>query len=199
MTQSATFTHTYQLSGYPKEKVLVDGGKVTLRPMVTTDEASVLEFFRRVPAEDRYYLKEDVLSPSVIKQWADLLSYDRALPLLALDGSKVVADGTLHRRRSGARRHTAEIRLVVDPDYRGRGLGMEMLRALIDIAVEGGLEVVTLELAEDSQKNAIEVAERLGFVRAAILRDRLKSQGGKPENLVVMDLPLGKWYEWWQF
>ena len=53
----------------------------------------------------------------MLQAWANGLDYDRALPMLDWDGDQVVADGTLHRTRAGARRHVDEIRIVVHPEY----------------------------------------------------------------------------------
>ncbi len=51
-------THLYKLTAYPKEIALQDGSKVVLKPMIPEDAEALIQFFRRVPAEDRYYLKE---------------------------------------------------------------------------------------------------------------------------------------------
>ncbi|MCI0439563.1 MAG: N-acetyltransferase, partial [Chloroflexi bacterium] len=105
----------YTMTAYPKTIDLLGGDKLTVRPMVAGDKAALLDFFLRVPEEDRFFLKEDVTSPRVIEEWAERLNYGRALPLLALDGERIVADGTLHRRRAGSMRHRGEIRIVVEP------------------------------------------------------------------------------------
>ncbi|MBI4329537.1 MAG: GNAT family N-acetyltransferase [Chloroflexi bacterium] len=189
----------YKISDYPKEVTLLDGTSLTLRPMTPQDEDTLLEFFCRVPEGDRRYLKEDVTSPEVIAQWSRNLDYNRAVPLLAVDGGHVVANATLHRRRAIARSHMGEVRIVVEPAYRGRGLGTMMLRDLINIAVDAGLERLLFELAADEEAQAIEAAERLGFITVATLPYHVKDSTGKPHDLVIMELPLGKWYEWWQF
>lgn len=195
----ATFTHTYKISAYPKEKILLDGTKVTIRPMVIRDEEPLLEFFLRIPEEDRYYLKEDVTSPAVIRKWTEFLDYDRVLPLLAVVDGAIVADATLHRRRASGRRHAGEIRIVVDPAYRGRGLGTELMRELVSIASEGALETLVMELAEESEADAVHVAEHLGFIRVAVLRHAIKDPNNKTQNMVLLELPLPKWYQWWNY
>lgn len=189
----------YQLSEYPKEVSLLDGTRVTLRPMLPEDEDALVRFFTHVSEDDRRYLKEEVTSTEVIARWSHELDYNRALPLLAFDDGRLVADATLHKRRSVARSHVAEVRVVVDPDYRERGLGTILLRELIAIASDGGLERIVLELVADEQTQGIEAAERLGFVRLATLPLHVKDQTGKPHDLIILELPLGKWYEWWQF
>jgi L-amino acid N-acyltransferase YncA len=189
----------YRLSAYPKEIRLLDGTSVTLRPMVPEDEAELLRFFTLLPEEDRRYLKEDVTSPEVIGRWAHQLDYNRALPLLAIRNGRIIGNATLHRRRSIARSHVGEVRVVVAAVYRTHGLGVAMLRELIAIAVNAGLERLVFELVAEKQQQAIEAAERLGFVRVANLPLHVKDETGKPHDLIILELPLGKWTEWWQF
>ncbi len=90
-----TTTHTYKLTAYPKDVVLRDGTKAVLEPITEEHAGALLEFFQRIPAEDRHYLKEDGTSPKVIQHWALELDYDRTLPLLAWIDGQVVADATL--------------------------------------------------------------------------------------------------------
>lgn len=88
----------YPVQGYPAIQAIEGGDEVTIRPMVPEDRDRLLEFFRRIPEEERFYLKEDVTSARVIQRWADDLDYSRTLPLLAFKGERVVADATLHQR-----------------------------------------------------------------------------------------------------
>ncbi|MER3420357.1 MAG: hypothetical protein C4290_07460, partial [Chloroflexota bacterium] len=97
------------LDGYPKTLTLADGTTVTVRPLRATDQAALLAFFRGIPAEDRWWLREDVCDPEVIRRWTVELDYDRVLPLVALVENRIVADATLHRRGFGARHHLGEV------------------------------------------------------------------------------------------
>jgi L-amino acid N-acyltransferase YncA len=187
------------MSAYPKNAQVADGSEITIRPMTADDGDALLSFFLRVSEEERFFLKEDVTSPRVVQEWCEHLDYSRALPLLALDGERIVADGTLHRRRAGARRHVGEIRVVVDGDYRNRGVGTALMHELIDIAKDAELEMVTFELVSDEQEAAVRTAGALGFIKIATLSNHVKDVHGKPHDLLIMGLPLGKWEEWWVF
>ena len=120
----------YTMTAYPKQVALGTEGPTVIRPTIAGDEMALLEFFLRVPDEDCFYLKDDVTSPAVFRRWAEGLDYSRALPLLALVGSRIIADGMLHRRRSGARRHIGEIRIVVEPEHRHKGMATALMREL---------------------------------------------------------------------
>lgn len=192
-------THIYKLTAYPRETALRDGSMVTLKPMTERDGRELLEFFRRVPAADRYFLKEDVTSPEVISRWCAELDYDRALPILAWHKDQVVGDGTLHRTRAGARRHVGQIRIVVDPEFRTRGLGTTLLHELATIANENGVERLVLEAVAEREEQAIKAAEYIGFVKVGVLPGHAKDVDGHPRDIVVMEMPLGKWFEWWAY
>jgi len=189
----------YKLEAFPRTVQLRNSSSAEFRPMVPADKDKLLEFFLQVPEDDRYFLKDDVTSPKVLDSWAAHLDYDRALPLLAWDGGEIVGDAVLVRSRTGARAHIGEVRVVVHPSWRNRGLGSAMIRQLCDIAADAELEKVVMQMVADREQEAITAAERLGFLRSAVIPEYFLDQRGHRHDLVVMVLPLGKWYEWWTF
>ena len=189
----------YKLEAFPRTVQLRNNTTVEFRPMVAGDKDKLLEFFLQVPEDDRYFLKDDVTSPKVIEGWASHLDYDRALPVLAWADGRVVGDAVLVRSRTGARAHNGEVRVVVHPDWRNRGLGSALIRQLCDIAADAELDKVIMEAVADREVEAITAAERLGFLRSAVLPEYYSDQRGRKHDLVVMVLPLGKWYEWWTY
>lgn len=190
---------TYKLTAYPKQVSLRDGRAVTVRPLASTDADALLKFFLGLPTEDRYFLKHDVTSPKVVGSWTAQPDYDRALPLIACAGDELVADATLIRSPHGAYRDVANVRVIVAPHYRYQGLGTALLRDLCDIAADAELDRVTAELVSGVQDDAITATEQLGFIRAATVHELVRDEQGHPHDVAVMVLPLGKWYQWWQF
>jgi L-amino acid N-acyltransferase YncA len=190
----------FEISIYPKPCILRDGTTLTLRPMIKEDEAALLSFFLALPEDERWFLKEDVTSPRVIHEWASSIDYKRALPLLAVDGDgRIVADAALVRHRGGSRAHIAEIRIVVAADFRSRGLGVALMRELCDIANDAGLQKVTAEMVSDSQEDAIRAAEWMGFYKLATLEGMAMDPHGRESDVVIMVMPLGRYYEWSKF
>ena len=105
----------------------------------------------------------------------------------------------LIRRRGNSRSHTGEIRVVVAPEYRDHGLGTALIRELCDIADDAGLEKVTFELVADREQEAIRAAEWLGFLRVATIEGGSVDQSGHHHDVVLMAMPLGRWYHWTKF
>jgi L-amino acid N-acyltransferase YncA len=182
-----TTTTIYPIPGYPTVYLTADGAQMTIRPMVPEDKDALLDFFRSIPPEDRFYLKEDVTDPKVLERWAQTLDYSRALPLLAILDGKIAGDGTLHHRRAGARKHVGEVRVVVAPAYRNRGVGRGLLHQLIDIAGDMGLKQLIFEVVAETEPAARRTAQLLGFVPVAVLPAHVCDACGNPHDLIIME------------
>jgi len=173
------------LTVYPKKVRLQSGTSVTIRPMVKEDADKLYAFFSRVPREDRLFLRDDVSIRDVIDSWTQELDYRKVLPLVAEVGGNIVGDATLHRRTFGWTSHVGKVRLVIDKDYRGKGLGTVLIEELIDIAKKAGLEQLVAELMSN-QTGALSAFKRLGFEKEAVFFNYVKDQMGEERNLVVM-------------
>ncbi len=173
------------LDRYPKQVTLRDGTRLTFRPMVREDADRLWEFFRLTPPEDRLYLREDVNRREVVERWAEMLDYDRILPILALDGDRVVGDSTLHRHRTGWKQRVGTLRIQIATDFRHRGLGTAMLREMRHLGEKSALRHIVAEVIEE-QQGAIRAFEKLGFERAAVYRNFVNDQKGRLHTLVVL-------------
>ena len=192
-------TVTQTIGAFPKEVGLRDGSRVLVRSLEDGDERALLDFFLRIPEEERFFLKEEVTMPAVVDRWVRERDFRRALAVLALDGSRVVADAVLVRRRGNSRSHIGEIRVVVAPEYRERGLGTALIRELCDVADDAWLEKVMFELVADREQEAIRAAEWLGFLRVATIEGGAVDPLGHHHDVVLMAMPLGRWYHWTKF
>ena len=173
------------ITTYPQSISLDDGSTITLRPLLKTDEAALVEYFGSLPPEDRLCLKEDVTDPSVIENWIYDLNYDTILPLVALHDGNIVGDATLHFNPIGWTRHQAELRLTTSTQYRVRGLGTTLLQNLIDIATRLGLEQISIEIPPVLDK-AFYLFEKMGFKEVANLTGFVKDLEGTESDLVLM-------------
>jgi L-amino acid N-acyltransferase YncA len=189
----------YPITRYPSEIKLRDGTQVVVRPMTPDDCRGIHAFFSGISEEERFFLKEDVCSATVIQAWADHLDYDRALPLLALADGNIVGDAVLIRHRGGYRSHGAEIRVVVAQEFRGKGLGLAMLRELVEIAWDAELDEVHFELVADVQDDALKAVQFLGGVKAGQISDAVRDTHGDLHDIVFLRLPLGNYWKLSQF
>ncbi len=190
---------TYDLSVFPLEVALLDDTSVVLRPMTPQDESALLAFFRALPEEERYFMKEDASNPAIVRRWVQEMDYGRALPLLALAGDAVVADTVLVRSRSLSRRRVGELRVQVHPDYRSYGLGTVMMRRLMTLARGAGVEALIFEAVQGKEDEAIRTAQWLGFAEVGRLARTAADPQDRRYDIIIMEALLGSWFEWWPF
>jgi GNAT superfamily N-acetyltransferase len=173
------------LEQYPKTVKLKDGSSVVLRPLRATDEKAFHEFFVAVPDTERILFKHRVTDPQVIHEWCQKIDYGRILPMLALDGEKIIADASLHQTLGGWKRHIGRISVVVHPNYRGKGLAKILVSELVQIATNIGLEKLEAEFLGE-QKAALRVFGELGFVELLRLPDYVKDMQAISHDYVLM-------------
>jgi GNAT superfamily N-acetyltransferase len=187
-----------KLEGYPKSFTLNDGAEIELRPLNSNDHLGLLNLFQRVPEEDLYYLKDTVTDPEVIRDWTHNINLEKVISIVGLAGDTVVTDATLHRSRVFARKHIGEVRIEVDPEYRGEGLARRLIRELLDIAAELDLYRVSIELVPEREDAALEVVEGMGFKQVATLPGRIRDYFGSYKELAILEVSLSDRSTWWK-
>lgn len=170
---------------YPKTVILKDNTKLAIRPLRKEDEPKLLEYFKRLPAKEVSRLKDDITDPAVVERMIFDLDYDMVLPLIALNGERIVASAALKFNRVGWIRHQVEIRGTVDPEYRKKGLSTAVIQMMLEISRSMGIEQVTAEVSP-ALDEAYFLCEKMGFKEAAVLKNFIKDQEGKYEDLVIM-------------
>jgi GNAT superfamily N-acetyltransferase len=168
------------LSRYPRD--IEDG--LVVRPLVAEDEAALLEFFRRMPVDERQLFKDDVTRSSVIRGWIRNLDYANILPLLVLQDRRIVADASLHRDKRGWSRHVAEVRVSLDPDFRGRGLARLLLQEFIEIAPRLKVAILNASVL-DVQREGRELVESVGLLHIATLPQHAIDLSGIVHDVLV--------------
>lgn len=187
----------HQRSRYPKELVLKDCTEVILRPLDAEDLDKVLQFFRDLPLDNRWYLKEDPTQPEVIEKWIRNQSLGKSFCVLAVHDSRVVAHASLLRRLRGGRQHVGRIRLMVARDFRNKRLGTWMIFDLIRRAMELGLEKLRTDFIIGVEDLAIEAARKQDFVKEALLRNYYRDEAGNYFDCQIMIKDLHK--DWSDF
>jgi len=174
-----------KLQDLTKTGKLKDGTEIILRPMTRNDRESVGDFFGRMTPSVLQYVRNEVSDPKVVDQWFEDLNYDRVFPLLAFKDNKVVANATLHRVSFGWRKHLGTLRIVVDPELHGKGLGTLMINELIELAQEFGLEKLMVELPLRAQ-GALAIFKKAGFSPRAVIEGLMKDRHGQNLDIVIM-------------
>ena len=151
-----------------------------IKQLEPADREAVERFVARVPEGDRTFFKEDVEAPEVVDAWT------RPGPARAVavqDGEIVgyVAVVPLH----GWSSHVGEVRVIVDPEHRGHGIGRALARRAVLEAVELDLKKMVVEVVAD-QEPTIAMFRSLGFDPEALLTDHVRDQSGSLRDLMIL-------------
>ncbi len=151
-----------------------------IRSLEPGDRGALERFLARVPEGDRTFFKEDVDDPVVVDAWA-LPGTARVLAVEAGDVVGYVALVGLH----GWSSHVGEVRVIVDPERRGRGIGRALARRAVLEAIELGLTKLVVEVVAD-QEPAVAMFRSLGFDPEALLVDHVRDRSGRLRDLLVL-------------
>ena len=178
-----------ELQKFPRDIKLKDDSKVTLRPLRKTDEKSFHELFLAIPEPERMFIKHRVTDLAVIHDWCQNIDLGRNLPLVALQGGKILGAATLHQQLGGWKRHIGRVSVLVHPQYRGRGLARALISEMLEIARSARLERVEAEFI-GGQQTAMHMFAMLGFSELLRLEDYVKDMQALTHDYVLMGLNL---------
>jgi ribosomal protein S18 acetylase RimI-like enzyme len=151
-----------------------------IRPIEAGDSEALSSFFERIPESDRTFLKEDVGDPRVLADW---VQPDTGRTIAVEDDQVVGALAVVPL--VGWSSHVGEVRLVVDPEHRGRGIGRRLARRAVVDAVDMGLGKLVVEVISD-QAPLIAMFRGLGFEPEALLTDHVRDRSGQTRDLIVL-------------
>ena len=151
-----------------------------IRQLELRDHDAVERFVARIPEGDRTFFKEDVADRKVVAAWTEL----GATRSVAVDDGAVVGDVALNPL-PGWSSHVGEVRVIVDPDHRHRGIGRALARYAVLEALTLGLRKMVVEVVAD-QEATIAMFRSLGFEPEALLTDHVRDHDGGMRDLMVL-------------
>jgi GNAT superfamily N-acetyltransferase len=177
------------LERYPKTLSLKNGLSVMLRPLVESDVKPLSTFFKALPPIDLICVKERISDPKVVRRWCKNIDHGETLHLLAFEEQKLVGLALLNQDLGGWKRHIGRLSVFTLPEYRGRGVGRNLINEIIEIARESGLKWLETELC-DEQKPAIRLFGLLGFSHVLRLPDYVKDMQTAMHDYILMHMQL---------
>lgn len=151
-----------------------------IRQLELGDRRAMTRFLARVPEADRTFFKEDVDDAAVAESWM-APGPGRTVAVEHGEVAGWLSLVPLH----GWSDHVGELRLVVNPEHRGRGVGRLLARQAIIDALSLGLKKVVVEVIA-VQDETIGMFRSLGFDPEALLADHVRDRGGELRDLMVL-------------
>ena len=166
----------------------VNGEEVTLRLMSPVDATALHAFFQEMAEEsprDLLFLRRDVTSGAEIDAWALEIASGEMITVLAVAEFEVLGEASLHRNTVPWTRHVGNVRVIVHPQQRGRGLARLLLGEVCAIALQAGIERLTAEMTAE-QRGARNLFGSIGFNQEGHYREFARDMEGRLHDLVVM-------------
>jgi ribosomal protein S18 acetylase RimI-like enzyme len=154
-----------------------------------SDEKQLHAFFQALPEKERMFIKHRVNDQAVIHEWCEKIDLAKNLPILGFADGKIIADATLHQQQGGWKRHVGRVSVLVLPEYRGRGLARALIKEIVELSRNIGLEHVEAEFMGD-QEAAIRMFAMMGFSNLLTIEDYVKDMQAIAHDYVLMGLQL---------
>jgi L-amino acid N-acyltransferase YncA len=151
-----------------------------IRHIESGDQDRLVRFLERIPEADRTFFKEAVDDPRASHDW---MQPGPARTIAVEDGEVVGWLAVVPK--PGWASHVGEVRLIVDPGHRGRGIGRTLARRAVLEALDLGLEKMVVEVIA-VQEPTIAMFRSLGFDPEALLTDHVRDRNGDLRDLMVL-------------
>lgn len=153
---------------------------MNIRRLDAHDQDALERFVAQIPEGDRTFFKEDVSDSEVVAAWSQL----GATRSIAVDDGAVVGYLAVIPLQ-GWSSHVGEVRVIVAPGHRGRGIGRALAQHAVLEALSIGLRKMVVEVVADHGPT-IAMFGSLGFEPEALLTDHVRDQAGGLRDLMVL-------------
>ncbi len=169
---------------YPRT-LEIKGGDVSLDLMTPAMEAEVLTFANTLAPHDLLFLRRDITQPKVLSAWSKQIETGEITSLIARADDKMLGCSAVVRDERSWSPHVGELRVLVSPAGKERGLGRLLIQESFLIALSLKLQKLTAHMTVD-QTGAINVFEEMGFKPEALLKDQVMDQAGDKHDIVIL-------------
>ena len=169
---------------YPR-RIECGGSQIDIARMRSSDRDALAAFVATLPPHDLLFVPRDISQPKVVDAWMRSIEAGELTSLVARDGDAVVGCTAIFTDALSWSRHVGELRVLVSPEWRGKGLGRVLVQECFAQALELGLAKLVAQMTTD-QRAAIAVFEELGFRAEALLARHVADRDGNLHDLVLL-------------
>jgi L-amino acid N-acyltransferase YncA len=165
--------------------VAFEGTTIEIARMVPADRVALQAFIEGLPPHDLLFLRRDISHPDVLAAWMSALGDGRVTGLVARQGGVLVGCTAIVTESPTWQQHVGELRVLLLPTLRRKGLGQLLVQESFVLALGLGLEKLTARMTVD-QSAAIAAFQGLGFRAEGLLHEHVKDRAGKKHDLVLL-------------
>jgi len=170
-----------------REFIAKDGRKVVLRPLKWEDLDELLDFINSLVEEGADIIRAEKVSREEEIAWLSrtltCMEKGEVFCLAAEVDGRVVANSEIIMG-TGYSKHVGVIGIGIKKEFRGVGIGTEMVKALEEHARKIGLKVLTLAVFANNQ-HAINLYNKMGFVETGRVPKRFFKDGVYIDEIIM--------------
>ncbi|MEL7032112.1 MAG: GNAT family N-acetyltransferase [Pseudomonadota bacterium] len=171
-------------SEYPKT-LSIGSQQVVLRLPEAADAKRVHGFAVDLPDHDLLYLRRDISKRPVVDAWFESIQAGESLAILVEQDDQLIGMSGMMLDRKSWSPHVGEIRVLLGPAARGKGLGRVMIQESFVQAISAGVEKIIAQMTLD-QAAARAVFEEMGFQQEALLKEHVRDRNGDDHDIIIM-------------
>lgn len=164
--------------------------EIEIRKQTSDDLDALLAFYAAIPADELTFLKEELHDRRTVESW---LRDHHSTRGLACEGDTVAGVVSVVPL-VGWSDHVGEVRLVVAPACRRRGVGRALARWALLAALGAGLQKLMVEVVAE-QEGAVAMFQSLGFRPEAVLQNHIRARDGQTRDLILLAHPVVEQWE----
>lgn len=169
---------------------LENGENITIRSATKEDAENLLEFFNGVCSESVFLLSDGSETSYTAEQEKEFINAHsentQNFLVLAEANGEIIGNCTFEQVSFLKRvKHRCTLGISVKEKYQGMGIGKILMCFAQDAAKQKGFEQMELEVIANNQK-AINLYDKLGFVKCGEITDGIKYPDGSYENIIIM-------------
>jgi ribosomal protein S18 acetylase RimI-like enzyme len=159
---------------FPKVVKLKNGTELKIRIMKREDKDTVLEFYKKIPEEDKEYLRVDIKDAVLVEDlWLKRMESGKSVSLLAFIKKELVGLASLHQECAVGSKHIGYFVVNVAEKHRGIGIGAILCSEIDTIAIASKFDKIYVEVVSNQTESLEFFRKKLGFHLEAVLPDHV--------------------------
>lgn len=147
-----------------------------ITPIAEANAASFRECLDIVAREKRFLARIEAPPIEAIREFVRESVASDAVQFVALVDDRVIGWADIFPERTQAESHCGSLGMGVQPEFRGQGIGEDLLRTCLDKALRKGITRIELKVRADNA-SAIRLYAKAGFVHEATMKHALRFDG----------------------
>lgn len=164
---------------------LKDGSKINIKNLEPSDVDKSHAFFLTFPKDQRVYFRSNVEDRNHIISRIKTCAKGNIVRRVVMYDGIIVGDGSLEIETKSWKSGEAQLRLVVHPDFIGKGIQFALAKDLYDIADDKHINKLITKFMRP-QEGLLNIYQNLGFKIGGILPNYVVDHSGKEQDMMVM-------------